>query len=592
MTVATDPTMRWDLSDLYQGPTDPAIDADLQRLKTHAADFRRRFHGRVLDLAPRALLEALQETEQIHSRLYRLMGYASLIFSADTESETNKALYDRLRSEGTAIGNELQFFDVEIKAMPEERFAPLLQAPELATYRYFLQTQRKFAPYTLGEPEERVVAIKDLTGIQAWAQLYTEISAGMRIPVTIQGETKEVGVSEMRALRTDPDRRVREEATKALFKAHADRSHVLTYIFNTLYQDHAMNAELRGYPSAIAPTLLSDDLSDGVVNALMEATEANYDVAQAYYRLKAKALGISDFASYDALAPYAETVRSFTFDQAKGIVLDTFGGFSRDFEAIARRFFDGRWIDVPPAKGKRGGAFCAGMVPDLHPYVMLNFNGRMEDVATLAHELGHGIHFVLSGGQSLYNYHAVTPLAETASTFAEIVVLDRLLAEERDPRVRLQLLAKRLEDAVGTIFRQVMYTRWELRAHARRADGTVSPEDYCALWSEEVSKLYGPAVRMTELDKWGWSTIPHLVLYRFYCYSYAFGQLLVYALYQQYKEEGESFLPKLLDVLRAGGSDEPTRILQRIGVDITDAGFWQKGLSLLRGMLSEYEAAL
>lgn len=223
---------------------------------------------------------------------------------------------------------------------------------------------------------------------------------------------------------------------------------------------------------------------------------------------------------------------------------------------------------------------------------MLNFNGRMEDVATLAHELGHGIHFVLSGGQSLYNYHAVTPLAETASTFAEIVVLDRLLAEERDPRVRLQLLAKRLEDAVGTIFRQVMYTRWELRAHARRADGTVSPEDYCALWSEEVSKLYGPAVRMTELDKWGWSTIPHLVLYRFYCYSYAFGQLLVYALYQQYKEEGESFLPKLLDVLRAGGSDEPTRILQRIGVDITDAGFWQKGLSLLRGMLSEYEAAL
>lgn len=592
MTLAAEQTLRWDLSDLYAGPSDPRIDADLEQLSSEASDFRLRFHGRVVDLAPRALHDALAESEALASRLYRLSGYASLIFSADTESEANKTLYERLRSEGTAIGNLLQFFDVELKAMPAERFHPLLEAPELVSYRYHLHNLRKFAPHTLSEPEERVAAIKDITGAQAWGQLYTEVSAGMRIPMTLEGTTQPKTISEVRSLRTDPDRTVREEASRALFQAHADRAHILTTIFNTVYQDHAEDVALRHFPSAIAPTLLADDLHAGVVDALMTATEANYDIVQHYYRLKAKALGIQDFASFDTLAPYAETVRTLPFEEGQAIVLDTFHRFSPDFGAIAKRFFDGRWIDVPPAPGKRGGAFCAGMVPGLHPYVLLNYNDRLEDVATLAHELGHGIHFVLSSEQSLYNFHAVTPLAETASTFAEIVVLDRLLADERDPKVRLQLLAKRLEDAVGTVFRQVMYTRWELGAHARRAEGSVPAEDFCALWSAQNAKLYGEDVRMTEFDRWGWATIPHVVLYRFYCYSYAFGQLLVYALYQQYKEEGEAFVPKLLNVLRAGGSAEPATILRQVGVDVTDPGFWQKGLSLLRGMLHEYEAAL
>lgn len=592
MTLTAEPTLRWDLGDLYAAPNDPQIAIDLERLHSDAKDFRRRFHGRVIDLSPRTLHEAIVETEDFLARLRRLTGYATLLFSADTESEPIKILYERLRNEGTAIGNLLQFFEVEVKAMPEERFAPLLEAPELSTYRYYLHSLRKFAPHSLSEAEERLVALKDITGAQAWAQLYTEISASMRIPVVTRDAAKRLTVTEVRALRTDPDRHVRKDASQALFQSHADRSHILTYIFNTLYQDHAQNLKLRQYPSAIAPTMLSDDLHEGVVDALMTATEANYDIVQHYYRIKAKVLDIPDFASYDTLAPYAETVRTIPFPQGRDIVLDTFSRFSPDFASIARSFFENRWLDVPSAPGKRGGAFCAGVAPDLHPYILLNYNERLEDVATLAHELGHGIHCVLAGKQTLHNFHAVTPLAETASTFAEIVVLDRMLADERDPAVRLQLLAKRLEDAVSTIFRQVMYTRWEMRAHARRAEGTVSADDYSAIWSEENARLYGPGVEMTELDRWGWLTIPHLALYRFYCYSYAFGQLLVYALYQQYKEEGEAFLPKLLNVLKAGGSDEPAAILQQVGVDIADPNFWKKGLALLRGMLTEFEAAL
>lgn len=592
MTLAAEPTLRWDLSDLYDGPQDPRIEQDLTQLRSDAADFRRRFHGRVIDLSPLSLHDALVEIEGIASRMHRLAGYATLLFSANTEDEQHKALSDRIRTEGTAIANQIQFFDVELKAMPEERFSPLPDAPELASYRHHLRTLRRFAPHTLSEAEERIAAVKDLSGTAAWGQLYTEISAGMRIPVTVRGETRDYAVAEMRSLRADPDRSVREEATRALFKAHAERGHVLSYLFNTVYQDHAQEVQLRQYPSAIAKTLLADDLGEAVVEALLSATEANYDIVQHYYRLKAKALGIQDFAFYDTLAPYAETVRTIPFDQARDTVLDTFGRFNPEFESIATRFFEGRWIDVPPAPGKRGGAFCAGMVPGLHPYILLNYNGRLEDVTTLAHELGHGIHNVLASKQSLFNFAAVTPMAETASTFAEIVVLDRLLADEQDPAVRLQLLAKRLEDAVHTIFRQVMYTRWELRTHARRTEGPLAAGEFCAMWSEENARLYGKDVRMDAYDRWGWVTVPHLALYRFYCYSYAFGQLLVYALYHQYKEEGPTFVPKLLDVLRAGGSDEPAAILRRVGVDITDPGFWQKGLTILRGMLAEYEAAL
>lgn len=592
MTLAAEQSMRWDLSDLYAGPTDPRLEADLVRLRADATDFRRRFHGRVMDLAPRALHEAIAETEEYSRRLHLLDGYTALLYFADTETEINKNLYERFRSEGTAISNLLAFFDVEIKAMPPERFDPLLESPDLASYRYHLRNLRKFAPFTLSEPEEKIAAIKDVTGEQAWTQLYTEISAGMRIPVMVRGTLEKLTFSEARMLRSDPERAVRQESNRALLQAHADRAHVFTYIFNTVFQNHALDVELRGYPSPLAPTLLTDDLDESVVMALVEATEANYDIAQEYFRLKAKALKIDDFSSFDTMAPYAQTVRQIPFIQAQGIVQETFQGFCPEFGSIARRFFAGRWIDVPPAPGKRGGAFCAGMVPGMHPYLMLNYTGKLDDVAILAHELGHGIHYVLSSDQTLNNYQVVTPLAETASTFAEIVVLNRLLADEQDPQVRLQLLAKRLEDAVINIFRQVMYTRWELRAHARRGEGTVGAEEYAALWSEENARLYGPDVIMTDLDRWGWMTVPHLVLYRFYCYSYAFGQLLVYALYQQYREEGEDFLPKLLDVLRAGGSDEPVAILRKVGVDIRDPGFWQKGLSLLRGMLAEYAAAL
>ena len=589
----TEPALRWDLGKLYAGPADPAIDADVRASLASARALRERYYGKLADLTPAALREAFEAFEAMSNEMGKLGAFASLAFSENSNDEAAKALYARMRGQLTEIHTEVQFLDIELQAVPEARFEVFLAAPELAPYRYYLERVRKYAPHTLSEGEERLAAIKDVTGVQAWTQLYVEITSGMQVRLPAAEGERDVTVAEARALRADPDRQVRERASVGVLKAHADREHVLTYVFNTVFEDHRQMVELRDYTNPMEPTLLEEDLDPAVVEALLSASEANYRLAQRYYRTKARVLGLTDFATHDLLAPYATEVKEVPYEEGKRIVLESFASFSPRFADAARGFFDNRYIDVPPAPGKQGGAFCSGMRPGLHPYVLLNYTNNLQDVLTLAHELGHGIHFLLAGEQqSLFNYYPITPLAETASTFAEMITVNRLLQLETDPLVRRQLLATRIEDAIATILRQVMYTRWEQQAHARRKEGAVPAEEYCRLWAQLNEQVYGRVVRTSEWDQWGWITIPHLVKYRFYCYSYAFGQLLVYALYQQYREEGEAFVPRLLDLLAAGGEAPAHELLARIGIDIKDPAFWRKGFLLLEAMLEEFEAAV
>ena len=399
-------------------------------------------------------------------------------------------------------------------------------------------------------------------------------------------------IDEARALRSSADRALRERASRAIHEAHAERSHVLGFVFNTVLQDHKIELDLRNYPTPIAPTLLDDELSAEVVESLMATTEANYALAQRYYRLKARALGLGDFGTHDLLAPLPGKERKIPWEEGKRLVVDGFRSFSPLFAEIAERHFARRWIDVLPRPGKRGGAFCAAAVPELHPFVLTNYNERVDDVATVAHELGHAIHFTLAGKQSLLNYGPTTPMAETASVFGEIVLARRLLDAEQDPVARRALLATRIEDILATVFRQVMYTRWEQAAHARRAEGVATAEDYGALWRREVGRLYGDAVALSDLDHWGWIGIPHFIHSRFYCYSYAFGQLLVLALYRRYTEEGDAFVPRYLDLLAGGGSGTPEELLARVGIDVHAPGFWQQGLDTLADLVSDFEKTL
>jgi oligoendopeptidase F len=580
--------LRWNLADLYAGPDASALSDDLGRANALAEAFAQSYRGRIAQLKPAELAEALKAFEQLLEVGYRPQIYASLLFAGQTSDEKAQALLNRARQATTEAFNKVRFLDVELKQLPTEAFQKLLDAPALASYQHHLSSLRRFAPYTLTEAEEKLADLKNLTGRAAFAQLYTEVSARIRIPLEVEGEKKELNVAEARALRSSPDRDLRRRATDGLMSAFEANNHVLNFCFNTLFQDHALDVKQRGFKDFTEPTYLDDELSTEVVENLMSTTEANYPLVQRYMSLKAKALGLSDFSSHDVLAPLTQTERKISFEEGRRWVLDSFRSFEPKFAAIAQEFFDKRWIDAMPRPGKRDGAFCSGGLPSTHPYVLLNYNHRVEDVSTLAHELGHGIHFYLARRNSPVNFWATTPMAETASVFAELVLMKRLLETEKDPAVRKSLLGLRIEDIVSTVFNQVSYTRWEQKAHARRQEGVVPVEEFNNLWLSERKRLYGDAVKLEPRDRWGWISIGHFVHYRFYCYSYAFGQLLVLALFRKYEEEGPSFIPKYVELLSSGSSDTPQNMLKRVGIDLSDPGFWQRGFETLKGLLDEF----
>lgn len=582
--------IRWDLSDLYDSPADPRIESDMAEARKLAEDFASRYRGRVASLEPGEMLAALKQIEQIYTIGYKPSGYASLAFSADTQNPELQTLVSRTREEATQTFNNLVFFDVELKAAKDEEFSKFLAAPELAEYHHFLSHTRTFAPHTLTEAEERLFAQLRLTGTSAWSQLYTEITSSLQFPIEIDGERKLLTDSEVRALRAEPDRDLRRRAGESLYSVYENNSHVLTYIFNTLFQDHKLTIGLRKYQQPIEPTALENEISPEVIELLMSTTEVNYGLARDYYRVKARILGLDgDFRYYDVLAPYTKEEARYDFDEARKLVLDAFGRFDGCMREIAEKFFAERWIDATPRTGKRGGAFCAGLLPAYHPYVLTNFTGRLEDVFTIAHELGHGIHFYLARRQNVLNYDPTTPMAEVASVFGEILLADYLRARDPDPELQRIVLSKMVEDAVATIFRQVMYTRWEQRAHARRASGVVTADEYSALWMEENDKLYGDAVAFDPLDRWGWISIPHFVNYRFYCFSYAFAHLVTFALYKKYREDRSAFPSRYVELLASGGKDRPEALLGTVGLDPRDPGFWQRGFDLLRDLLNDFK---
>jgi oligoendopeptidase F len=581
--------LRWDLSDVYASPDDPKIEADLSESDRRAKELAEKYRGRVAALAPAELASLLRTYEGLMDLAYRPNMFASLVFAGATDDQKAQALINRTRTATTEAFNQVRFIDVELKRMDAGAFDRLAAAKELEPFRHFLAALRRFAPHTLSEAEEKLAELKNLTGKAAFSQLYTEVSSRIRIPIEKDGKQQTFNVAEARALRSSPDRALRRRATDGLMKAFEDQSHVLNFCFNTLYQDHQLETELRGFSRPELPTFLDDELSAETVETLMRTTEEHYPLAQRYMKLKARAMGIADFASHDLLAPIDATEQKVPYARGRQMVLDAFGAFEPRFSEIAGEFFERRWIDALPRQGKRDGAFCSGMLPSLHPYVLLNYNERIEDVSTLAHELGHAIHFYLSRQQTPLNFWPTTPLAETASVFGELLLMRRLMAEEKDETLRRHLLAIRIEDILSTVFNQVQYTRWEQKAHAARAKGVVPADQFSKLWMDERRRLYGDAVQFLPQDRWGWISIPHFVHYCFYCYSYAFGQLLVLALFNKYEQEGSRFIPRYVELLSSGNSGTPQEMLARVGIDIEDPRFWHQGFKTLEALLDEFE---
>lgn len=567
--------MEWDLSDLYLSPEDPNLERDLAEALNLASS-----------LDPKDLLHPSQAEglfrryEEALEKAYKPLNYASLYFATRTQDPVAKALLDRVRNRYTEVRNRLVPLEVALRKLPEEAFQALLEHPGLADLRHFLQRQRAFAPHTLSEREEELLNLKGLVGRSAWSQFYTEYTGRFRFRV---GE-RELTEMEVRALRRDPDPKVRREAHRELYGKLMAEAPTLSAVFNAVFLDYLQDLRLRGYRHPLEPVALRDEVEVKDIEALLEATQAHYPLVEAYYRWKARRLGLEKTPSPDLLAPLAREKPKVPFEEAQDLVLTAFHRFSPEVGRIAREFFEKRWIDVYPRPGKRGGAFCSGGLPSTHPYVLLNHTDDLDAAHTLAHELGHGVHFYLARKQRLLNFGASTPLAETASVFAEIL-LDDLLLERLSPEERTLLLAERVEDAIGTLFRQVMYTFFERRSLEARREAALSPEAFHGIWQEEQGRLYGDAVEWTELDQAAWAGIPHFVHFRFYTYSYALGYLVVLALYGKYQEEGKAFVPKYLGILEAGESQSPKEILAQAGVDLASEAFFRYGFGVLESWL-------
>ena len=584
--------IRWDLSELFSSHDDPRIDETLNECRQNAEVFSSRFrdtiHASVIP-APEQLLEGIKAIEAIEEVLSRVSGYAGLLYAADSSKAEYQALEQKVEQRTTEIRNLLLFFELEWLELDDERAEWLVKNPILKPYGHYLRALRRFRSHKLSEPEEKIANEKDNTGRNAFGRLFSEITSGLTFPLEKEGRREELTLSEILALLHDSDRKIRRQALETLFQELSHHGNVLTFIYDTLVQDHLTMDRLRNYPTPMMERHLSNEIDADAVKKMMEATESNYKITQDYFRLKSRLMGLPRLALYDQYAPVGQEPATVDFLQAREVILEAFGAFAPVFRSVASEFFAKRWIDAEIRKGKRGGAFCASPSPQIHPYILCNYTGNLRDVMTLAHELGHGLHGYLSRKQSFLNYDTPLTTAETASVFGEMLVFDYLLERQSDPWTLVALLAGKIEDSAATVFRQNVLTRFEEAVFSKRREGRLSPQAIGELWLEANTKYYGDAVEMTEGYRWGWSYIPHFIHSRFYCYSYVFGELLVLSLYRMYREEGKGFVSKYLALLEAGGSDSPEALLKPLGVDIHDPNFWQKGFNEIASLVGKLE---
>jgi oligoendopeptidase F len=579
--------MLWDTTRLYPSPLAERLEKDISDAAEQASAFREKYLGKVASIDAAGLRAALITYESLQELVAKPQLYAYLLFAADSEDDTNKRLSQRTAEFGNKMSRELLFFDLELIQLPDEKYGSVIDDAGLAGYRHFLESLRKYRPHTLAEREEQLLKLKCLTGVDAFTRLFDELSASFRYRMDVDGEEREMTGEDLLGLLHHPDAAVRERAFSTFLKRHEEEGITYGTVFNTVALDHSQDLELRNYGSPMEPTHLGNELSPAAVERMMSVTEENYPLAQEYFRLKARLLKIPKLKNSDIYAPVGETSRKYTFAESVDLVLDAYGNFDGEFRDIVAAFFADRRVDVLPRPGKSGGAFCMGMTPSLPPYVLLNFTGNLRDVATIAHEMGHGLHFVLAQRQTMLNYHAPLPLAETASVFGEMLLTRFLLDRETDPQVKISLLCAKIEDIIATTFRQNVLTRFEEQMHLERKNGLLVPSHLCDLWWRENGKLYGDAVDMIEPYRWGWSYISHFIHARFYCYSYTFAELLVLSLYQKYLKEGDAFKSGYRAILTSGGSMSPADTVKQAGIDFSDPDFWQQGYDFLRDLIEE-----
>jgi oligoendopeptidase F len=569
----------WDLDPIVDGEGAGGVERLLDEALTRSAAFAERYMGKVAAFDSPGLREAMLELAAISELVDRAASFAMLEFTTDTAEPARGALLQKVQERATTLETQLLFFELEWAALDDDKVAALLDdtSTDLEFCAHHLLSTRRYRPHLLTEPEEKVLAEKGISSSAAWARLFGEQVSAIRVGLDGEDVPLDSALSRLQS----PGAETRQRTALAVSAALEPGLRTRAYIFNTLIYDKSVDDRLRKYPHWLASRNLSNEASDESVMALIQAVHARYDIAQRWYKLKARLLGVERLKDYDRSATVAASEPLFSYSEARNMVIDTYTEFSAEAGAITRRFFDERWIDAPVRENKRGGAFCA-TVSGVHPYVMLNFTARRRDVLTIAHELGHGLHSALAAKQGVFHQSTPLTVAETASVFGETLVFERLLAASTDEQARLELLAGRIDDAIATVFRQIAMNRFEHLVHTRRRDGgELSVEDFSNAWVESQSEMLGDSVEITDGYRSWWSYIPHFINTPGYVYAYAYGQLLALSVYGRYRQEGESFVPSYLEMLGAGGSREPERLGEIVGIDLADPGFWDAGLKLV-----------
>ena len=581
----------WDLSPLVYGEEDAGADRLLDEAATRAQAFAEAHAGRVAALDPPAFAAAVLELQELSELTARAGNYAMLRFSIDTADPALGALLQRVQEKSTAIETQLLFFELEWAALDDDRADELMDADGLETARHFLRSSRRYRPHLLTEPEEKILAEKSVSGASAWGRLFSEqVSA---LTVSLPGEDEPVTLDSALARLMSPDREVRRVAAESVTAALKPGLRTRAYIFNTLLHDKAVDDRLRHFPNWLAARNLSNEASDESVQALLSAVRNRYELPRRWYRLKAQLLGLERLADYDRMAAVTqEEDEPVAWEDAKALVLDAYAAFTPELGDPARAFFDEHRIDAPPRPAKRGGAFAAYTVPSEHPFLMLNYTAKRRDVLVLAHEMGHGLHAELARPRGILEQHTPLTLAETASVFGETLVFRRLLDQAATPQSRLSLLAESIEGSIATVFRQTAMNGFEELVHTtRRDEGELAVDRFNELWAQSQEQMLGDSVRLTDGYRMWWSYVPHFISTPGYVYAYAYGQLLALSIYKRYADEGESFVPSYLELLRAGGSRSPEELGAMVGIDLADPGFWDSGLDLVEAQLEEAEEA-
>ena len=579
---------QWDLTDLYPDTECAELKDDLIQVELMAKDFSKAFRGKLKDLTGKKFGTAIAEYEDIEEVLGRVLSYAQLVYAGDVSDPEIGRFYQTMQEKINEITAHLLFFSIELNAIDDDVLNKKLGTPEATKYRPWLKNLRAFKTHQLEEQLESLLHDKRVAGQGAWCRLFDETMADMRFE---QGEKKLTSEEVMNML-SDPDEKVRQSAADILGKELSAHARTFSLITNTLAKDKEIEDRWRSLETPQSSRNLSNQVEDHVVDALSEAVTQSYrDISHRYYKLKAKWFGKEQLDHWDRNAPLPNADNKIIpWEQATEVVLAAYKDFSPELASVAANFFDKPWIDAAVRPGKSSGAFAHPTVPSVHPYLLLNYQGKTRDVMTLAHELGHGCHQVLAGPQGALLADTPLTLAETASVFGEMLTFRKLSNIESDPLQKKVMVAGKVEDMINTVVRQIAFFNFELRVHQARRDAELTADAICDLWIEVQSESLGPAVRLDDNYRWYWTYIPHFIHSPFYVYAYAFGDCLVNSLYSVYEESPNGFENKYLDLLRAGGSKRHAEMLAPFGLDASDPAFWQKGLGIVKGLIDELDA--